>query len=63
MKASTSEDVHEVVKDTHTILATGATGVMLLPKAVIADVNAVPPPEVEGLKPTYKLKEVYTIHL
>lgn len=67
VKASTPEEVYEVVKDAHIILATGAAGVMLMPKTVveklkgikvIADVNAVPPSGVEGLKPKHSLKEI-----
>lgn len=66
VKASSPEEVYEVVKDAHIILATGAAGVMLMPKTVVeklkgvkvvADVNAVPPPGVEGLKPKFNLKE------
>ncbi len=67
VKASAPEEVYEIVKDAHIILATGAAGVMLMPKSVVeklkgvkvvADVNAVPPPGVEGLKPKYNLKEI-----
>jgi len=67
VKASTPEEIYEVVKDAHIILAAGAAGVMLMPKTVVeklkgvkvvADVNAVPPPGVEGLKPKHSLKEI-----
>ncbi len=61
VKAASPHEVGEAVKDSHIILSAGAAGIALLPRAaleefgtkckVVADINAVPPSGVEGLKP------------
>jgi len=68
VKAATPEMIGETIKDAHVILSTGAAGVQLLSKRVleeyggrcnvIADINAIPPLGVEGLKPTDDSVEV-----
>jgi len=60
VKAASPHEVGEAIKDSHVILAAGAAGIALLPRAaldefgakckVVADINAVPPLGVEGLK-------------
>jgi len=62
VKASAPEEIGQAIKDSQVILAAGAAGVALLPLnvlkesgkhcKVIADINAVPPLGVEGLKAT-----------
>jgi methylene-tetrahydromethanopterin dehydrogenase len=61
VQAASAHEVGEAIKDSHLILSAGAAGVALLPKAaleefgsnckVVADINAIPPLGVEGLKP------------
>jgi threonine dehydrogenase-like Zn-dependent dehydrogenase len=68
IRVSTDEERIEAVKGAEVILATGTAGVQLLPFEilknhareckVIADVNAVPPYGIEGLKPTDDMIEV-----
>lgn len=60
MKAATPNEIGTYIKDTEVILSAGASGVQLLPLKVlkqhgsrckiVADVNAVPPLGIEGLK-------------
>lgn len=62
VEAATDEGVGEAIKDAHVVLAAGAAGTKLLSLDVlraygrrcriVADVNAVPPLGVEGLKPS-----------
>jgi len=62
VKAASPHEVGEAIKDAHVILSAGAAGIALLPRSalqefgtkckVVADINAVPPLGVEGLKPT-----------
>ena len=61
------EGVYPACKDAHIIMSTGPPGVTLLKKdvleklskcKVLADTNAVSPPGIEGLKPTWDGKEV-----
>ncbi|MEM0487840.1 MAG: methylene-tetrahydromethanopterin dehydrogenase N-terminal domain-containing protein [Candidatus Bathyarchaeia archaeon] len=68
MEVKTPEDVGAAIKDAEIILAAGAAGIQLLPLGVlkefgkkcrvVADINAVPPLGVEGLKPTWDGKEI-----
>jgi len=68
VKAATPEEVGSAIKDSHAILAAGAAGIALLPLnvlkehgrncKVVADINAIPPLGVEGLKPTDEDMEV-----
>ncbi len=68
VKASAPSEVGESIKDSQVILSAGAAGVALLPSnvlseygkqcKVVADINAVPPLGVEGLKPTHENKEI-----
>jgi methylene-tetrahydromethanopterin dehydrogenase len=61
VQATSPHEVGEAIKDSHVILSAGAAGIALLPKAaleefgsnckVVADINAIPPLGVEGLKP------------
>ncbi|MGB9959679.1 MAG: methylene-tetrahydromethanopterin dehydrogenase N-terminal domain-containing protein [Candidatus Bathyarchaeales archaeon] len=67
-EAKTPEEVGEAIKESEIILATGAAGIQLLPLNVlkeygkkcriVADINAVPPLGVEGMKPTADGKEI-----
>ena len=62
VKADSSEEVGEAIKGSHILLSAGAAGIALLPKTVleesgkecrvVADINAIPPLGVEGLKPS-----------
>ena len=61
------EGAYSACKDAHIIMSTGPPGFQLLKKdvltklsncKVVADVNAVSPPGIEGLKPTWDCKEV-----
>lgn len=62
MKASEPKEVGAAIKDSDVILSAGAAGIPLLPLNilkehgkrchVVADINAVPPLGVEGIKPT-----------
>lgn len=68
MEVKTPEDVGAAIKDAEIVLAAGAAGIQLLPLnilkeygkkcRIVADINAVPPLGVEGLKPTWDGKEV-----
>lgn len=67
LQASNPEETAAAVKDAEIILATGAAGTQLLPLTilkeakqckVLADVNAVPPYGIEGLKPKDEGAEV-----
>jgi methylene-tetrahydromethanopterin dehydrogenase len=68
VKAAAPEEVGEAIKNAEIILSAGAAGVSLLPLDVlknygkeckiVADINAVPPLGVEGLKPTDENVEV-----
>jgi methylene-tetrahydromethanopterin dehydrogenase len=68
VEAKTPEEVGTAIKDAEIVLAAGAAGVQLLPLntlkeygkncKIVADINAVPPLGVEGLKPTWDGKEV-----
>ncbi len=61
VQATSPHEVGEAIKGSHVILSAGAAGIALLPKAafeefgsnckVVADINAIPPLGVEGLKP------------
>lgn len=67
-EAATPEKVGEAIKNAEIILSAGAAGVSLLPLNVlkeygnqckiVADINAVPPLGIEGLKPTDENVEV-----
>jgi methylene-tetrahydromethanopterin dehydrogenase len=62
VKADSSEEVGKAIEGSHVVLSAGAAGIALLPKAVldesgkdcrvVADINAIPPLGVEGLKPS-----------
>jgi hypothetical protein len=62
VKAGSSDEVGEAIKGSHIVLSAGAAGIALLPKTVleesgkecrvVADINAIPPLGVEGLKPS-----------
>jgi methylene-tetrahydromethanopterin dehydrogenase len=62
VKADSSEEVGKAITDSHVVLSAGAAGIALLPKTVleesgkecrvVADINAIPPLGVEGLKPS-----------
>jgi methylene-tetrahydromethanopterin dehydrogenase len=62
VKAESPEEVGKAITGSHVVLSTGAAGIALLPKAVleesgkecrvVADINAIPPLGVEGLKPS-----------
>jgi methylene-tetrahydromethanopterin dehydrogenase len=62
VKADSPEEVGKAITGSHVVLSTGAAGIALLPKAVleesgkecrvVADINAIPPLGVEGLKPS-----------
>jgi methylene-tetrahydromethanopterin dehydrogenase len=62
VQAPTPHEAGEAIKDSEIVLSAGAAGIALLPLAaleefgkrckVVADINAVPPLGVEGLKPT-----------
>lgn len=65
-KAADTEEVQRVLDGASAVLCAGAAGIMLLPEAiwvehptlqVLADVNAVPPLGIEGIKPHWKGKE------
>lgn len=68
VKAASPHEAGEAIKDSHIILSAGAAGITLLPRAaleefgtkckVVADINAIPPLGVEGLKPTDENVEV-----
>jgi len=67
LQAATPEETYQAIKDADIILATGTEGITLVPqnvlqrlegKKIAADVNAVPPTGIEGLKPKGKLKEI-----
>ncbi|MEM2738795.1 MAG: methylene-tetrahydromethanopterin dehydrogenase N-terminal domain-containing protein [Candidatus Bathyarchaeia archaeon] len=68
VEAKTPEEVGAAIKDAEIILAAGAAGIQLLPLntlkeygrscRIVADINAIPPLGVEGLKPTWDGKEV-----
>ena len=68
VEAKTPEEVGAAIKEAEIILAAGAAGVQLLPLnilkeygkkcRIVADINAIPPLGVEGLKPTWDGKEV-----
>lgn len=68
VEAKTPEEVGAAIKDAEIILAAGAAGIQLLPSntlkeygrscRIVADINAIPPLGVEGLKPTWDGKEV-----
>ena len=68
VEAKNPEEVGDAIKDAEIVLAAGAAGVQLLPLnilmeygkncKIVADVNAIPPLGVEGLKPTWDGKEV-----
>jgi len=68
VKVATPEEVGQAIKDSHVILAAGAAGIPLLPLnvlkehgkncKVVADINAIPPLGVEGLKPTEENAEI-----
>ncbi|MCS7124845.1 MAG: methylenetetrahydromethanopterin dehydrogenase [Candidatus Bathyarchaeota archaeon] len=68
VEAKTPEEMGAAIKDAEIILAAGAAGVQLLPLntlkeygrscRIVADINAIPPLGVEGLKPTWDGKEV-----
>jgi len=67
MKAATPQEVGLTIKDADVVLSAGAAGVQLLPSEVletygkrckvVADINAVPPLGVEGLKPKHEVTE------
>ncbi len=60
VQASSPHDVGEAIQDSHVVLSSGAAGIALLPLSaleefgtnckVVADINAIPPLGVEGLK-------------
>jgi len=62
VKAASPHEVGEAIKDSSVVLSAGAAGIALLPQValeefgkkckVVADINAIPPLGVEGLKPT-----------
>ena len=62
LKAGSPHEVGEAIKSSQVILSAGAAGIALLPRValeefgseckVVADINAIPPLGVEGLKPT-----------
>mgnify|MGYP000730813315 CR=1 FL=1 len=62
VKADSPEEVGKAITGSHVVLSAGAAGIALLPKAVldesgkdcrvVADINAIPPLGVEGLKPS-----------
>ncbi|MEM0057788.1 MAG: methylene-tetrahydromethanopterin dehydrogenase N-terminal domain-containing protein [Candidatus Bathyarchaeia archaeon] len=68
VEAKTPEEVGAAIKEAEIVLAAGAAGVQLLPLnilkeygkncRIVADINAIPPLGVEGLKPTWDGKEV-----
>src|SRR3972149_234872 len=68
VKASAPNEIGAAIKDSQVILSAGAAGVALLPSnvlneygkqcKVVADINAVPPLGVEGLKSTHDNKEI-----
>ena len=68
VEAKNPEEVGEAIKDAEIVLAAGAAGIQLLPLnilveygkncKIVADINAIPPLGVEGLKPTWDGKEV-----
>jgi len=68
VKAAAPNEMGEAVKNAQVILAAGAAGVALLPQdvlkdygklcKVVADINAIPPLGIEGLKPTHENTEI-----
>jgi methylene-tetrahydromethanopterin dehydrogenase len=62
LKADSPEEVGKAIMGSHIVLSAGAAGIALLPKKileeagkecrVVADINAIPPLGVEGLKPS-----------
>lgn len=60
------EEIEQTVSDSYAVLATGTVGVTMLPESiwknnpnikVMADVNAIPPPGIEGTKSHWSAKE------
>jgi len=70
VKAAAPSEIGDAIKGSQVILSAGAAGVSLLPLnvlkeygklcKVVADINAIPPLGVEGLKPTEENVEVLT---
>ncbi|MEM2466007.1 MAG: methylene-tetrahydromethanopterin dehydrogenase N-terminal domain-containing protein [Candidatus Bathyarchaeia archaeon] len=68
VEAKTPEEVGAAIKGAEIVLATGAAGIQLLSLntlkeygrncKIVADINAIPPLGVEGLKPTWDIKEI-----
>ncbi|MEM2202675.1 MAG: methylene-tetrahydromethanopterin dehydrogenase N-terminal domain-containing protein [Candidatus Bathyarchaeia archaeon] len=68
VEAKTPEEIGTAIKDAEIVLAAGAAGIQLLPLntlkeygkncKIVADINAIPPLGVEGLKPTWDMKEI-----
>ncbi len=68
VQASSPEEIGRAIENVEIVLATGAAGVQLLPLSIlkdfgkkckiVADVNAVPPLGIEGLKPKDDGKEI-----
>ncbi|MEM0007141.1 MAG: methylene-tetrahydromethanopterin dehydrogenase N-terminal domain-containing protein [Candidatus Bathyarchaeia archaeon] len=68
VEAKTPEEIGAAIKDAEIVLAAGAAGIQLLPLntlkeygkncKIVADINAIPPLGVEGLKPTWDMKEI-----
>ncbi len=65
-EAADAEEVRHVLDEAYAVLCTGAAGIVLVPEAVwiehpalrvLADVNAVPPLGVEGIKPHWNGKQ------
>jgi len=68
VQASSPEEIGRAIENVEIVLATGAAGVQLLPLSIlkdfgkkckiVADVNAVPPTGIEGLKPKDDGREI-----
>jgi hypothetical protein len=68
-KAATAETIGKVISDADIILSTGTAGIQLVPKnvlkesgkrcKVVADINAIPPLGIEGLRPDDDGAEVF----
>src|SRR3972149_12075864 len=68
VQAASPHEIGEAIKDSHVVLSAGAAGIALLPRValeefgtkckVVADINAIPPLGVEGLKPTDENVEI-----